>query len=712
MSNSPPKLLTGLALLYWGYMTGNLSAAIPAAILLESKSVVNLRWDFKYESYIKAWNLCILCALLTVMISWINGMRVGSIHTLFVWAPFIMLPIELAQRFGTSKTIPLSIFSYFARKKMLRDIKEGASISPRVFNSGYPYIAVVILATAKASRHDLFHYIGLSLLVGICLYAYNKNRGRRTWAWSCAFIILLALSWAGQWSMYKLSRYYRGGKHEITINQNMSATERRTSIGRLGRIKLNPNIHWRMRTHAGAIPRLLRSATYNQYDRARWFYQFQASSDSANEYDEFGYRSYSTKMTAESMRDIRWFTRSAPRLSEEAPISIIGEIEAKIREHPIPVPSQFIAIGDLDEEADVECNSLGTIRMANPNYNVVEYAAWIGDFSNTEEPPTSLDLQITPTEADALKRICNQLELYNPSLDTQTKIKKLRNFFIDNFTYSTHLTTPRFDRGKRDSSVGLFLEDSRTGHCEYFATATTLLLREAGIPARYSIGYAVNERGKSKNEWVMRGLHAHAWSRVWLEQANNSGGISGKWVDVDLTPPSWQAMEAINTNHWKQRLADGWQRAREDFLIWRTREANKTRVYVVLSAILSIVAIWVGWRLWSSRQRKTNAVRHPYKRPKDAADTPLYKLEPLITKKIGQRPIGTPYCIWLHQLLSEDVTPHDELKKILLPAMALHSAIRFDPERPRTDQQHELNKLTVSLRQLIKSLPNHNRARG
>lgn len=712
MSNSPPKLLAGLALLYWGYLTGNLAAAIPAAILLESRSIVNLRWDFKYESYIRAWNLCILCALLIVMISWINGMRVGSIHTLFVWAPFIMLPIELAQRFGTSKTIPLSIFSYFARKKMLHDIKEGNPVSPRVFNTGYPYIAIVILATAKASRHDLFHYIGLSLLVGICLYTYTKNRGRRPWAWSCAFIILLAVSWAGQWSMYKIFRHYRGGGQKITINQTMSATEARTSIGRLGRIKLNPNIQWRMRVHEGTKPKLLRSATYNRYYRAIWSYAYHPSNESVNEYDEFGYRSYSTEATMEGERDIRWFTRSAPRLAEKAPISIIGEIEAKIREHPIPVPSRFIAIGDLDKEAFVECNSVGTIRMANPNYNVVEYAAWLGNFANVEEPPTSADLHIPSTETAAIQRICRQLDLYNPSLDTQAKIKKLRDFFLDEFTYSTHLTTPRFDRGKRDSSVSLFLEDSRTGHCEYFATATTLLLREAGIPSRYSIGYAVNERGKSRDEWVMRGLHAHAWSRVWLEQASKSGELSGKWVDVDLTPPSWQAMEAINTDHWKQKLADGWQRAREDFLIWRTREANKTRVYVVLAAILSILAIWVGWRLWSSRQRKTNAVRHPYKRPKDAPDTPLYKLEPLITKKIGQRPIGTPYCIWLRGLLCEDLAPHGDLKKILLPAMALHSEIRFDPAQSRSDQHDELDQLTASLRQLIKSLPNHNRARG
>ncbi|MDG1358469.1 MAG: transglutaminase-like domain-containing protein [Akkermansiaceae bacterium] len=712
MSSSPPKLLAGIALLYWGYLTGHLAAAIPAAIILEARSVVSLRWDFKYESYIKAWHLCILCAALIATVSWIDGMRLGRIHTLFVWAPFIFLPIELAQRFGNAKNIPLSIFSFFARRKMLSDIAEGRKITPRLFNTGYPYITIVILATAKASRHDLYHYLGLSILVGICLYGYTKNNGRRPVAWTCAFILLLALSWLGQWSMYKVFRHYRGGGQQTMLNQTMSATETRTNIGRLGRIKLNPKILWRMKLHGGPKPELLQSATYNEYSKARWLHVPPKSGNSSN-YDEFGYRASSSAATAEGQRDIRWFSTDTPTLNDQAPISIIGEVDAKVKEHPLPTPNHFIAIGDLDAEASVECNSLGTIRMANPNYNVIEYAVWLGAFSNTEEPPTDqadsnlpLDLSVPTSERDALKRVCTQLDLYNPSLSTAEKIEKIKNFFIDEFTYSTHLTTPRFDRGKRQSSIGIFLEGSRTGHCEYFASATTLLLREAGIPARYCIGYAVNERTEDKTEWVMRGLHAHAWCRAWIKPSADNDHRAGKWVDVDLTPPSWQSIEAHNLDNWKQRLADKWQRMSEDFLIWRTKETNKSKVLYVLTAILSVVAIWVSWRLWSSRQRKEDALLRPYKRPKNAPHTPLHKLESLVTKKIGRRPTGTPLCEWLHELLLLDVAIENELEESLLPAIALHSAIRFDPAISSAKQHQELALLSRLIKRQLKHYPN------
>jgi hypothetical protein len=54
-----------------------------------------------------------------------------------------------------------------------------------------------------------------------------------------------------------------------------------------------------------------------------------------------------------------------------------------------------------------------------------------------------------------------------------------------------------------------FLENSQTGYCVHFATAATVLLRSAGIPARYVTGYAVPARkGKTTN---VTGEYAHAW---------------------------------------------------------------------------------------------------------------------------------------------------------------------------------------------------------
>ena len=710
MSIAPPKLLAGAALLYWGYLTGHIAAALPAAILLESNSWLNLRWDLTRKSYIRAWHFCLVCGVFIAAIAWLNGMTAWNAHTIFVWAPFIMMPMELAQRFGNADKIPLNSFSFFAHRKMLQDIEEGRDISPRMINTSYPYIAIVLLATAKASQNELYHFIGLSLLIGACFYGSMRKNGYRPWAWTSALLLVIIFAHISQWGMYKLRRYYRGGEN-ITINQHPSANEAKTSIGRLGRIKSSPHIFWRMQVNGGRIPKLLSSAVYNHYSGAIWSHEYRDSQES--QYDESGYRGYQSAAASKPEdRDIRWFTEKPPTLTETAPIAIIGEVDAKRKEHPLPLPHRFLAIGDLDAEAFIECNRLGTVRMANPNYNVVEYAIWPGDFSTTEEPPEqrrdpriNLDLAIPSEERAALKRVCQQLDLYNPALTTAAKIQKIRRFFSDEFKYSTHLTTPRFDRGKRDASISLFLEESRTGHCEYFATATTLLLREAGIPARYCIGFAVSERNATREEWVMRGQHAHAWSRAWIEQNNSKGELVGYWENVDLTPPSWQSMDLGNTDSWNQQIADWSQRLSEDFLIWRTREANKNRVYVAIGAIITLMALWILWRLWQTRQRHIHSKAHYYQRPQDSPHTALHKLEHLAAKKIGPRPVGTPLCQWLQGILFLDQPSQNELRTLLASAIALHSAIRFDPVGAAPSEHQKLNELCASLKPAIKNLP-------
>jgi len=62
-----------------------------------------------------------------------------------------------------------------------------------------------------------------------------------------------------------------------------------------------------------------------------------------------------------------------------------------------------------------------------------------------------------------------------------------------------------------------FLQESDTGYCVHYATAATVLLRAAGIPARYVTGYLVDaEAGVSVN---VRSKDAHAWVECYINGA-------------------------------------------------------------------------------------------------------------------------------------------------------------------------------------------------
>lgn len=76
--------------------------------------------------------------------------------------------------------------------------------------------------------------------------------------------------------------------------------------------------------------------------------------------------------------------------------------------------------------------------------------------------------------------------------------------------------------------VGWFLREGK-GYCTFFATAVTVLAREAKIPARYVEGFLVPATGiGAPKRQVLTGLNAHAWTEVWLDGAG--------WIPVDATP--------------------------------------------------------------------------------------------------------------------------------------------------------------------------------
>ena len=78
-----------------------------------------------------------------------------------------------------------------------------------------------------------------------------------------------------------------------------------------------------------------------------------------------------------------------------------------------------------------------------------------------------------------------------------------------------------------DNAVDEFLFSTRKGFCEHYASAFTIVMRAAGIPARIVTGYQGGEFNPYGGYLIVRQSDAHAWSEVWIE---GSG-----WRRVDPT---------------------------------------------------------------------------------------------------------------------------------------------------------------------------------
>lgn len=96
------------------------------------------------------------------------------------------------------------------------------------------------------------------------------------------------------------------------------------------------------------------------------------------------------------------------------------------------------------------------------------------------------------------------------------------------YTYSLELE----ELALGQDPVEYFLGTSKEGYCVHFASAAVMILREMGVPARYTSGYLV------KNNKIRRqdGLYAfsvkdsasHAWVEIYLEEYG--------WMPWDVTP--------------------------------------------------------------------------------------------------------------------------------------------------------------------------------
>lgn len=80
----------------------------------------------------------------------------------------------------------------------------------------------------------------------------------------------------------------------------------------------------------------------------------------------------------------------------------------------------------------------------------------------------------------------------------------------------------------QSTEVEYFVFDSKRGICSDFATATTLLARAAGLPARYTEGFALSEDCRDEHGvYNVTAAQAHAYTQVYVKGCG--------WVNLDAT---------------------------------------------------------------------------------------------------------------------------------------------------------------------------------
>lgn len=106
------------------------------------------------------------------------------------------------------------------------------------------------------------------------------------------------------------------------------------------------------------------------------------------------------------------------------------------------------------------------------------------------------------------------------------KARAIEDYLRSHYGYTLELTGP----AQGGDPLAYFLFQRRAGHCEYFASAMTVMLRTLDIPSRYINGFQTGEYNDVAGDFVVRASDAHSWVEAYFP------GFG--WLTFDPTPPS------------------------------------------------------------------------------------------------------------------------------------------------------------------------------
>jgi len=628
-----PRFLLGAAVLFWGVQSGRLALAVPMAIALEGWHWTAARWEiapigFQRVADVCTWTFLIAAGYLTFSL----GMPVPVLRIL-EWLPVMVAPLVLAQLYSTAGRIELAaLFTSLRGARGSRWARVQVDLAPA-------YAVVCALAAGAANHRTPAYFGGVTLLLLWALWTVRPPRAVGTWL--AAAVLSVALGYAGHHGLAQLQAALVNYAIDY-LNANLTRTDpyrASTDIGHIGELKNSDRILLRV-SLAGETrtPLLLHRASYDVYTNATWL-----ARDAPFE-------------MLPGQEGARWVLAASEASGRAVTVS---------ESFPQGRGVLALATGAVEIHglagADMKRNRLGTVQVERQP-GIARYAMEVADAAYARDAPGAYDLRVPATEAAAVEDLVSRLGLR--TMNATDALEVLKHHFDRSFRYSTY----RAGRARESTPLADFLLRTKSGHCEYFATATVLIARAIGIPARYGTGFSVQEWSELEQSYVVRERHAHAWARVHLD---------GAWRDFDTTPPQWFVEEAQQASAWEP-LRDLWAWLEWEIGIWRAGEGERSVPGWLLALVVPLVAV-LAWRVHRAGGfvRRHAAVAHIDERTRQGADSPFYRIEAHLAALGCARMPHEPSGEWIDRaaraLIGLEVEP---LRRLL----ELHYRYRFDPE--------------------------------
>lgn len=353
------------------------------------------------------------------------------------------------------------------------------------------------------------------------------RRLNRALGWTSILVAFSALA-IGVVIFFLIPRFSTGYMSALNLQPTMmTGFSEEMTLGTIGQIQQNPSVVMRIKVDgnpAQAADIHWRGMALTQFDGKRWFLQDRIQNpvipgpDGQFTFLPPSYRPpgsidiHYTVLTEPMATDAIFI---APRLRQ-----LRGNFQQSMNPAGPPDRRGFLLV---DQTGSV-FNSIGT--GSKLRYEATSTLPLIPPDDLRRAPAEyPAEIRFSYLQAPALDPRIKQLagEITAKATNPYDKAAAIELYLKTHYGYTLDL---RGDPGS--DPVAYFLFDRRTGHCEYFASAMAIMLRDIGIPSRYAMGFLPGEYNDVGGDYIIRASNAHAWVEAYFPGYG--------WITFDPTP--------------------------------------------------------------------------------------------------------------------------------------------------------------------------------
>lgn len=621
MSRLKQALYAGVALVFWMSMTQMLIPGMVLSVLFLLGSRMEPRFELNEKKLGSIMDGCYVLFFMTIILVWNQTETRSDVFLVtMTWLPMIFSPLFVFLYFSKAFAFNPGCLLFLLRYVIKQDKKVYEVNSS---NFVWPLMVLCFLSSSVGFYATLFYPV-MGIIVFSILLLEDKRK-EQLWKRAAMIAFTLVLGYGMHHTFSSAQQYFRRQSVQWLLNlTNQQIPPRRqwTAIGEHSQIQLSPEIVMRVKTEVQGIS-YFKGAHFDEFmGETHWFNTMEFESVELKEKQDIMVQ----KVEYEDQLGELWYQ---------------GQGEAWI---PLPKTTSRVQIPNIPKVEMWE----GQVIRVPPPFGWL-HVTWNGNSKlnrqDTFDPLSSLYLSVPEEQqVDWDEFIAEQGW---QDIQDLSKLKRILIKYFKTFTYS--LDAMRVP--KDVSPIFYFMETSKKGHCEHFATAATMILRTLGYRARYCTGYVVREYSEFQDMWLVRGRDAHAWVELWNGQ---------HWERFEPTPPS-----NMGRSNWSRPIKD-----RFDWLMFQIDklrfQGHVDRLKDVAPWGIGIVMLYLMLRMFKivgfKRKVKISSPGYTFEKVQTGGEI----LEVKLAKKGFERYSNETWENWIQRLKREKQIGVELLEEIKL----------------------------------------------